>query len=136
MGLQWQNVDLERKLLRLPDSKTGAKVVFLNAAALEVIQSLPRLSNNLHVIPGARIGAAFVGLDKIWVRVRASAGLDDVRLHDLRHSFASVGASDGLEPAGDWRSSRPQKRSDNCTVCTPALPNECYVSRAAPAPWL
>lgn len=95
-GLQWQNVDFERKFLRLPDSKTGAKVIFLNAAALEVIQSLPRLSNNLHVIPGTRVGAPFVGLDKIWVRVRASARLDDVRLHDLRHSFASIGAGDGL----------------------------------------
>ena len=95
-GLQWQNVDFERKYLRLPDSKTGAKIVFLNEPALKVIRSLPRLTNNLHVIPGTRDGAAFVGIDKIWGRVRASAGLHDVRLHDLRHSFASIGAGDGL----------------------------------------
>ena len=96
IGLQWQNVDFERKYLRLPDSKTGAKVVFLNEPALEVIRSLPRLSNNLHVIPGSRDGAAFVGIDKIWVRVRAAAGLRNVRLHDLRHSFASMAAGDGF----------------------------------------
>ena len=95
-GLQWQNVDFERKYLRLPDSKTGAKIVYLNEPALEVLRSLPRLSNNLHVIPGTRYGAAFVGIDKIWARVRASAGLHDVRLHDLRHSFASIGVGDGL----------------------------------------
>jgi integrase len=94
-GLQWQNVDFERKYLRLPDSKTGAKVVFLNEPALEVIRSLPRLSN-IHVIPGTRDGAAFVGIDKIWVRVRAAAGLRNVRLHDLRHSFASIAVADGF----------------------------------------
>ena len=95
-GLQWQNVDLGRKCLRLPDSKTGAKVIFLNEAALEILQYLPRLKNNLYVIPGTRAGGPFVGIDKIWHRVRASAGLRDVRLHDLRHSFASVAVGGGL----------------------------------------
>ncbi len=64
--------------------------------ALEVIRSLPRLSNNLHVIPGTRDGAAFVGIDKIWVRVRAAADLRNVRLHDLRHSFASMAVGNGF----------------------------------------
>lgn len=96
VGLQWQDVDVERKYLRLPDSKTGAKVILLNEAALEVIQSLPRVANNLHVIPGVRDGARLVGIDKIWVRIRAAAGLHDVRLHDLRHSFASIAVGDGL----------------------------------------
>lgn len=96
IGLQWQNVDFDRKCLRLPDSKTGAKVIFLNEPALEVIRSLHRLKNNLHVIPGTIEGAAFVGIDKVWARMRASAGLLGVRLHDLRHSFASMGVADGL----------------------------------------
>jgi integrase len=95
-GLQWQNVDFARKCLRLPDSKTGAKVIFLNDAALEILRGLPRLSKNLHVIPGTRTGAAFVGIDKVWARVRAAAALSDVRLHDLRHSFASMAVSDGF----------------------------------------
>jgi integrase len=95
-GLQWQNVDFDRKCLRLPDSKTGAKVIFLNEAALDILRSLPRLKNNLYVIPGTLVGGPFVGIDKIWHRVRASAGLRDVRLHDLRHSFASVAVGGGL----------------------------------------
>jgi integrase len=95
-GLQWQNVDLSRKCLRLPDSKTGAKVIFLNAAALEVLQSLPRVKSSLYVIPGVSGSGPLVGIDKIWVRIRAAAGLRDVRLHDLRHTFASIAASGGL----------------------------------------
>jgi len=96
MGLQWQNVDFARKCLRLPDSKTGAKIIFLNHAALEILRELPRLSDNLHVIPGTRRGAAYVGIDKAWLRVRTAAALCDVRLHDLRHSFASMAAGDGF----------------------------------------
>jgi len=80
----------------LPDSKTGAKVVFLNDPALEILRSLPRVLNNLHVIPGTRNGAAFVGIDKIWARVRVAAVLSDVRLHDLRHSFASMAVGSGF----------------------------------------
>jgi integrase len=62
-GLQWQSVDLGQKCLRLPDSKTGAKVIFLNEAALDILRSLPRLKDNLHVIPGTLVGGPFVGID-------------------------------------------------------------------------
>ena len=96
LGLQWQQVDFERQCLRLPDSKTGAKVVYLNAPAIAVLQGLPRVEDNPHVIVGTLQGAALVGIDKIWFSVRKRAGLDDVRLHDLRHSFASVGVIGGL----------------------------------------
>jgi integrase len=95
-SLQWQNVDFKQKCLRLPDSKTGAKVIYLNEPALDIIQSLPRLSNNLYVIPGNRVGAASGAINRAWSRVRLAAGLRDVRLHDLRHSFASIGIVDGL----------------------------------------
>jgi integrase len=99
MGLRWEYVDFERQCLRLPDSKEGkgeAKVVYLNPPALELLRGLPRLARNPHVIAGKRSGAPFGGLDKVWFRIRKAAGLDDVRLHDLRHSFASVGAAGGL----------------------------------------
>jgi integrase len=95
-SLQWQNVDFKQKCLRLPDSKTGAKVIYLNEPALDIIQSLPRLSDNLYVIPGNRVGAPSGAIDRAWSRVRLAAGLRDVRLHDLRHSFASIGIVDGL----------------------------------------
>ena len=96
LGLQWQHVDFERQCLRLPDSKTGAKIMYLNAPALEIFAGLPRMSNNPYVVPGKCEGKPLVGIDKFWFRVRAAAGLQGVRLHDLRHSFASMGVAGGL----------------------------------------
>jgi len=95
-NLRWEHVDFERECLRLPDSKTGKKIVYLNAPARALLQELPRLADNPRVIPGMRADSASASIDKAWSRVRRAAGLDDVRLHDLRHSFASVGAAGGL----------------------------------------
>jgi integrase len=80
-------------MIFLPDSKTGQKPIYLNAPALEVLEKLPRQLGNPHVVCGHRAGGAYVGLHKVWRRVRTAAGLPDVRLHDLRHSFASIGAA-------------------------------------------
>ena len=93
INLQWPWVDLDRQLLILPDSKTGQKVIRLNGAAVAVLKAIPRRERNRHVICGRRDGACLVNLEKPWRRIRAEAELDDVRLHDLRHSFASVAAS-------------------------------------------
>jgi integrase len=94
--LKWSEVDFERACLRLSDSKTGQKVIYLSAPALELLAELPRMAGNPHVIPGRRPGAPVVNLEKPWRRIRDRAGLDDVRLHDLRHSFASIAAGGGL----------------------------------------
>ena len=83
-------------MIRLPDSKTGAKTLYLNAPALAVLSELPRVEGNPFVIVGERKGARLVNLQKPWRRIRKAAGLDDVRLHDLRHSFASVAAAGGM----------------------------------------
>lgn len=91
--LQWSWVDLDRQLLVLPDSKTGQKIIRMNGAAVAVLKALPRRDGNPHVICGRREGASLVNLEKPWRRIRAEAGLEDVRLHDLRHSFASVAAA-------------------------------------------
>jgi integrase len=92
---RWEWIDQETGDLRLPDSKTGAKVVHLPAPALAVLAQLPRVEGNPHVIAGA--GKAPIAVTfGFWAGVREAAGLADVRLHDLRHSFASVGASSGL----------------------------------------
>jgi integrase len=85
---------MERALLLLPDSKTGQKTIRLNAPALAVLQLIPRLADNPFVICGYR-GKHLAKLESSWERIRKAAGLDDVRLHDLRHSFASVGAAGG-----------------------------------------
>lgn len=95
-NLRWDHVDFERECLRLPDSKTGAKVVYLNAPARALLRELPRMADSGRVIPGMRANGAGPAIDKVWSRVRNEAGLSDVRLHDLRHSFASVGAASGL----------------------------------------
>jgi integrase len=75
-----------RQCLRLPDSKTGQKIVYLNAPALSVLNELPRVRGNPHVIVGSRLGAPLRGIDKTWFRVRRNAKLDNLRLHDLGHS--------------------------------------------------
>jgi integrase len=91
--LRWRNVDVERGFLLLDDSKTREKVIHLSPPAIEILVNLPRVAENEFVIAGGKAGRPFVGVDKIWDRIRASAGLPDVRLHDLRHTFASIGAS-------------------------------------------
>jgi len=94
--LRWEWVDIENQCLRLPDSKTGAKVVYLNAPAMQVLSEIPRLENNPFVICGLKEGAHLVNLQKPWRKIRKIAGLDDVRIHDLRHSFASVAVASGM----------------------------------------
>jgi integrase len=93
LSLRWSEVDLERGFLRLRDSKTGPKAIPLNAPAREVLAGLERASE--WVLPTAR-GSGPVSLSKPWSRIRRRAGLEDLRIHDLRHSFASVGAGAGL----------------------------------------
>jgi integrase len=95
LSLKWGWVDFERASLRLPDSKTGAKVVPLATPALSLLQALPRIEGNDHVFPSTRGDGHLVGLQKVWARIRDLANIPDVRLHDLRHSFASVGAASG-----------------------------------------
>lgn len=96
LSLRWEWVDFERCCLRLPDSKTGAKVIPLNQPALEELERTPRLVDNPYVIPGANYGEHLVNLNKPWGRIRLKAGLPGVRIHDLRHSYASVAAAAGL----------------------------------------
>ncbi len=102
MDAQWQKVDFERGILFLPDSKTGPKPVYLGAAALAILASLPRLEGNPHIVAGMKDGAPRADLKKPWAAVTKAAGLKGLRIHDLRHSFASfgVGASQGLPIIG------------------------------------
>lgn len=95
LTLSWQHVDFERRMLFLPDSKTGQKPLHLNDGAIDVLASLPRLANNPFVIFGHRHGGHLVNLQKPWRIVHALAGLNSVRIHDLRHTFASYGLASG-----------------------------------------
>ncbi|MBF0615176.1 MAG: tyrosine-type recombinase/integrase [Magnetococcales bacterium] len=96
LTLQWSHVDFERGCLRLPDSKTGQKTVHIGAAALELLAGLPRMSGNPYCFPGAVEGQPLVGLTKIWERIRERAGITDIRIHDTRHAFASIGVMGGM----------------------------------------
>jgi integrase len=94
LHLRWENVDFDRGLLLLPDSKTGKKTIVLNAPALEILTSIDRTGE--YVIAGDDPKKPRSDLKRPWTLVRDRAGLEDVRLHDLRHTFASVGASANL----------------------------------------
>jgi integrase len=93
LGLQWDWISLERGEARLPDSKTGAKTIHLPPPALEVPAGTARVEGNPYVL-GARRSTTFI--EKPWRVIRQAARLTDVRLHDLRHAFASVAASAGM----------------------------------------
>jgi integrase len=93
---RWEHVDFERSIIHLPDSKTGAKPIYLSAAALDILRELPRVDGNPHVIPGEKDGAPRADLKKPWSAVTKAASIEGTRIHDLRHSFASVGAGASL----------------------------------------
>ena len=89
LTLRWEHVDLEHDELRLADAKTGARAVPLAPTARQVLAGLPRKSDSPWVFPGREPGTRMGNLNVSWQVVRKEAGLEDVRIHDLRHSFAS-----------------------------------------------
>ena len=100
--LRWEHVDLDAGELRLPDTKTGGRAVPLAPSAVRLLTSLPRDEDNPWVIAGRKPGSYLTDLQHPWRRIRGRAGLDDVRIHDLRHSFASraLALGEGLTMIG------------------------------------
>jgi integrase len=102
LHLKWGHVDLERGLLLLPDSKTGKKAIVLNAPALDILANLPRVG--AYVIAGQAVGTdddkPRADLNRPWRAIVRRAGLKGLRIHDLRHTHASVGAGLGLPIIG------------------------------------
>ena len=97
-GLRWKEVAARH--LELEDSKTGPKSIRLSQAAKRIVEALPRGdADHLVFVDGAEKP---LNLSKLWDQFRAFAGLRDVRLHDLRHSYASIAVQNGidLEPIG------------------------------------
>jgi integrase len=95
LSLRWDAVDLERGYLRLADTKTGRSVRPLGAPAAELLTRLPRQAGSPYVFPGVKRGSHLQEIKRVWYAIRHAAELDDVRMHDLRHSFASVSAIEG-----------------------------------------
>ena len=94
LHLRWEHCDLQRGLLLLPDSKTGKKTIVLNGAALALLAELPRIGD--FVIAGSNPQRPRADLQRPWALISKRAGLVGVRIHDLRHTYASVGAGSGL----------------------------------------
>ena len=116
LGLRWEDVGFEAGELRLRDTKTGARVVPLTPAAAEVLEDLPRVPGNPWVFPGKKRGTHQRNINDSWDRIRKRAGLDGVRLHDLRHTFASPRSGAGGKPFDDWEALGSHAGADNRAV--------------------
>ena len=91
-----ERLDKSAGTLTIAQPKEGKpKAIRLGPPALVVLNELPRLKSNPYIIAGRRKGQPLVGLQHVWQRIRAAAQLDDVRIHDLRHGFASTAAAGG-----------------------------------------
>ncbi len=87
---RWENVHLEQRLLTVPLSKSGkARHIVLSDAAIAVIRAIPRRSGASWLFPGQTTNRPLSDIYLFWNKVRREIGLEDVRIHDLRHSFAS-----------------------------------------------
>jgi integrase len=94
-AVEWTHIDWDRRIIRLPDSKTNEpRTIHLSDAAIEVLKTAPRISR--FVIAGAKPDEPYKNLSRAWIVARSYAGLGDVRLHDLRHSYASLAAGRGV----------------------------------------
>lgn len=102
LGLRWEWIDFERSMLNLPDTKTGARTIHLNPEALSVLKALPRIKGRPFVINDGR---SRINLTKVWAKVveraelapslAANGKMKPVRIHDLRHTFASLAIANG-----------------------------------------
>lgn len=89
LSLRWDDVDRTSGELRLRDAKTGGRMVPLTPSAAAVLDAIPRVPDNPWVIAGKKPGKHLRNVNDLWYRLRVRADLNDVRLHDLRHSWAS-----------------------------------------------
>ena len=96
LTLKWSDLSQDHSSARLADSKTGAKTIQFSGDAQKVLQQIPKASGNPYIIVGKIKNACLVNLQKPWNKVRCEAGIPDVRLHDLRHTYASYGAMSGI----------------------------------------
>jgi integrase len=98
--LQWQFIDWQQNVIRLPDSKTGARVIYAGEHVIKLLREIREHwqtpKDNPYVIYGTLPQAHLSDMQKPWRRIRKRAGIEDVRIHDLRHSFASYAASQGM----------------------------------------
>lgn len=95
LNLQWDWIDWEHKLIKLPDSKTGQKTLLLGDGAIELLKTIPRVKASPLVFVSAVGGITPLSIKKVWGKIKEMADLKDLRIHDLRHNFASTAVSSG-----------------------------------------
>ena len=102
LTLRWDDIDRTAGEFRLRDGKTGARMVPLTPTAETVLAGIVRVPSNPWVIVGKKPGTHLATITADWYRLRSRAGLDDVRIHDLRHSYASraLAAGESLSMIG------------------------------------
>lgn len=115
LNLRWSEVDLEANELRLPETKTGPRTISLSPEAAGVLAAIPRVDGNPFVIPGKIKGKAMRNLYDPWEIVCERAGLEDLRIHDARHSYASRAGARGI-PADDRPAARAHPGQDDRPV--------------------
>jgi len=100
LTLKWDYIDRDMGVLKLPDSKTGAKLVYVGHPVFNLFDEIwnhpARPRDNPYVIWGQKPGCHLNNIQRPWRRFRKQANLDDLRIHDLRHSFASFAVSQGM----------------------------------------
>ena len=96
LNMRWDYVDLQAGQIHLPDSKTGRKTIFLSNKAKSYIGDIQRKPDNPYVFPGQREGSQLINIQKPWRLIRERAKLEGVRIHDLRHTYASLAVAQNL----------------------------------------
>lgn len=97
LTLKWEDVFLNENYLHLKDSKTEGKTIPLNEPAKNLLIKLQRVKENPYIFIGHKPGTCLTTLKTAWTRIRSLAGIEDVRLHDLRHTFASLAIKQGVD---------------------------------------
>lgn len=97
LNAKWKDFNLVEKQWRIPVTKSGyARHVPLNEAAMNILVSVKQMGlSGVYVFPNPKTGKPYAQITAVWQRIRKIAGLEDVRLHDLRHSFASLLVNSG-----------------------------------------
>lgn len=95
LTLRWTWLQFDHSFAKLPDSKTGKKVLLLGSAAIDLLKTLPKVAGSDLIFPSASGGLTPISIQKAWAKIREAADLKDLRLHDLRHNFASSAVSSG-----------------------------------------
>jgi integrase len=96
LNANWSDIDWKQRTLSIPKTKNGeALLAPLSHAAIARLKLVPRMQDNPYIICGRRSGQPLVNLNDAWNRIRATAGLDDLRIHDLRRTVGSWLVRDG-----------------------------------------